>query len=568
MTKKKVVKPTNSLVSGELLKDVQACRPLRLFIKKQKKKGVESTPFALRAEFLQTSPEKQVKYFQKAIDKYIQLLDEKDIDEHVQIEGQLFENLLSKREQKMYFDSLDAPKKPLNTAFAYYAEFNKQEHNDNPKAWKSLTADEKEPYIKMLNDAKDGYTAQVQNFSENLPDRLKPEYLSFINQGRHTSQVNGENTPAEPISQRRKSSQPLPESFHAIDNDHQPKLNRSQRDDLHKCTPSTLYYETKVPDEEKPVFANITAKNVYVRSVYNQLSEKKRHKFILKSTAKWEEFLQLNPTIVENHIPTLHLLLSKTDDIHYYFSSLGLPSRPPVSALLLYSNEKQQTGLQKNWADLSQSTKDEYIKRLTKLKSEYHQKLIEFVEKTLPSDYIRFEFFRNIKNATKDYESVRKDRSHDKDRNHEKDEGQSKITQYLKPKKKTDSDDISEFDRIEQELLSTELTNQQKQLVQRLGQLMKKYIDETNTETIKSSSSKNSGNEVSKSISKHRASTNSNDVILVNGENSSDNVEHIAHEKKKKRKRDKGEDGSASTITISNEKEKQNSSSSSMKKRK
>ncbi|CAF0999593.1 unnamed protein product [Adineta steineri] len=113
MTKKKVVKPTNSLVSGELLKDVQACRPLRLFIKKQKKKGVESTPFALRAEFLQTSPEKQVKYFQKAIDKYIQLLDEKDIDEHVQIEGQLFENLLSKREQKMYFDSLDAPKKPL-----------------------------------------------------------------------------------------------------------------------------------------------------------------------------------------------------------------------------------------------------------------------------------------------------------------------------------------------------------------------------------------------------------------------------------------------------------------------
>ena len=39
--------------------------------------------------------------------------DEKDIDERVQIEGQLLENVLSKREQKLYFESLNAPKKHL-----------------------------------------------------------------------------------------------------------------------------------------------------------------------------------------------------------------------------------------------------------------------------------------------------------------------------------------------------------------------------------------------------------------------------------------------------------------------
>jgi hypothetical protein len=83
----------------------------------------------LRGEFLQTSPKKQLKYFQKAIDKYIQLLvrryrwergtsnegyfqDDKEISEQVQIEGQLFENLLTKKEQRMYFESLDPPRKP------------------------------------------------------------------------------------------------------------------------------------------------------------------------------------------------------------------------------------------------------------------------------------------------------------------------------------------------------------------------------------------------------------------------------------------------------------------------
>jgi hypothetical protein len=285
---------------------------------------------------------------------------------------------------------------------------------------------------------------------------------------------NDENPNPVPIRQRRKSVQSIPENFQTITNDNQQKLSRIQLDDLHKCQPHVLYYENKVPEDEKPTFTNSTTKNTYIRSVFNQLSEKKRHKFIIKSTKKWEEYLQLHPKVTENQIPTLHLLLGKNDDIHYYFSSLGLPSRPPTSSVFLYNNEKQQTGSQQNWADLSQTTKDEYIKRLSKIKNEYYQKFIEFVEKTLPSDYLRLEFFRNVKHASKDYELLAS-----KNRTNENDEGQLKITQYLTPKKKTENKDGNEFDRIKQQLLATQLSNEQKKLVERLGQLMNKYIEET-----------------------------------------------------------------------------------------
>ncbi|CAF0904016.1 unnamed protein product [Adineta ricciae] len=562
MTKKKSAGPSNRFVSGEVLKEIQSCRPLRLFIKKQRKKGNETPPFALRSEFLQTSPEKQLKYFQKAIDKYIQLLDEKDIDERAQIEGQLLENVLSKREQKIYFESLNAPKKPLYNAAAYYAEINKQEHNENAKAWKLLTPDEKKPYTQMLNDAKEEYTAQVKNFTENLPDRLKCEYLSLINPTQTAAQGSGESTTSESIKQRRKSVQPLPENFQPPTNETtSQKLTRTQLDDLHKCQPSILYYENKVSDDEKPTFANTTAKNTYIRSLFNQLSEKKRHKFILKATKQWEEYLQLHPAVPENQIPTLHLLLSKNDDIHYYFSTLGLPTRPPISALYLYGNERQQTGSQQNWADLSQGTKDEYIKRLTKIKAEYHQNLVEFVEKTLPSDYIRLEFFRNVKFASKDYEAATKDRVPDKD------EGQLKITQYLKPKKPIDSGEMSEFDRIKQQLLATSLTNEQKKLVDRLGQVMKKYLAGESTDTKKSSSGKDSA----KPVSSHRASTTSNEVVLINGDVSADDVEPKISKNKKKRKHEKDDadvENITSTKSSHHDQGKQSSTSSSMKKRK
>jgi hypothetical protein len=221
--------------------------------------------------------------------------------------------------------------------------------------------------------------------------------------------------------------------------------------------------------------------------------------------------------------------------MHYYFSSLGLPSRPPVSALYLYNNEREQKGSQQYWADLSQTTKDDYIKRLSKLKHEYHQAFTEFVEKTLSSDYFRLEFFRHVKHAAKDYESSTKDRINDND------EGQLKITQYLKPKKQTTTADVSEFDRIKQQLLTTQLTTEQKKLVQRLGQLMNKYMEDTKSN--KSSNIKSS------------PSIDSSDVVIINGELSSDN-EQSANKKKKKHKRDRSEIEETNTVKVNNEKEK------------
>lgn len=253
----------------------------------------------------------------------------------------------------------------------------------------------------------------------------------------------------------------------------QQKLNRAQLDDLHKCKPDLIYYEKKVPEDERPTFANSTARNTYTRTLFNKLNEKKRHKFILKAIKKWHEYLETHSSVVENQIPTLHLMLTKNDDIHFYFTSLGLPERPPVSSFLLFNNERQQTDSQQNWSDLPQTTKDEYVKRLSKLKHEYNQKFIEFVETALTSDYMRLEFFRNIKHAAKDYEIAVKDRNDDKD------DGQLKITQYLVKKHPVETDPTNEFDRIKQELLSTKLSEEQKKLVERLGLIMHKYIDDT-----------------------------------------------------------------------------------------
>jgi hypothetical protein len=38
---------------------------------------------------------------------------------------------------------------------------------------------------------------------------------------------------------------------------------------------------------------------------------------------------------------------------------------------------------------------------------------------------------------------------------------------------------MNEFDRIKQQLLATQLNNEQKKLVEKLGQLMNRYIEET-----------------------------------------------------------------------------------------
>ena len=270
--------------------------------------------------------------------------------------------------------------------------------------------------------------------------------------------------------QRRKSIQSLPDNLRITTNYTYPKLTRIELDNLHKCKPNVLYYEKKIPDNEKPSFENSTAKNAYMRTLFNQLSEKKRHKYILKSTKKWKEYLESNPIVVINQIPTLHLLLTRKEDIHYYFLSLGLPIRPPISAPYLYNNEKQQTNSQQNWVDLSQTIKDEYVKRLLILKREYHLKFVEFVEKVLPSDYIRLEFFRNIKHAVKDYDLATKRRIDEKGAEEHK---------TIPSKQTNDFMDVHEFDRIKQKLLGTELTNKQKKLVERLGQIIHKHMEPT-----------------------------------------------------------------------------------------
>ena len=318
----------------------------------------------------------------------------------------------------------------------------------------------------------------MENFAKNLPNRLQPEYLSVMKEtNTRTPTVKKDDDASSavasgPIIQRRKSVQSIPESFKPTDEEHPHKLTRQQLDALHKCKPNELYYEKKVSDEQKQTFTTVAARNMYSRSLFNQVSEKKRKKFILKATNHWQEYLQENPAVVEQQIPTLNLLLTRNDDILFYFTTLGLPARPPNSALTLYNQEREQPGSQPHWTDLPLTTKDEYIKRLSKIKSDYHQKFCEFVEKTLPSDYVRLEFFRNVKHAGKDYQVATKDRPVEK-----LDEGQLKITQYMQ-KKKVDSVDRSEFDRIKQQLLATNLNNEQKQLVERLGKMMSQWIDE------------------------------------------------------------------------------------------
>ena len=90
---------------------------------------------------------------------------------------------------------------------------------------------------------------------------------------------------------------------------------------------------------------------------------------------------------------------------------------------------------------------------------------------------MRYEFYRNIKYAIKDYELVRK--SHIIDKNTE----QLNITQYY-IQKKTINNDMNRFNQIEQWLLSTELTNKQINLVEEFTQLLYKYIESKYKENL------------------------------------------------------------------------------------
>ena len=324
------------------------------------------------------------------------------------------------------------------------------------------------------------YIAQVQNFANDLPERLRTDYLSFAQRlppkppmNGNSSFTNGheESTPMEPIRQRRKSLTPLPDSLRTKLTEEVPiKLTRNQLDALHKFLPASLYYENEVSEDKKPTFTRTMTKNAYIRSLFQELDDETRLKYISKAVRKWNEFLQSNPDIIEKQIPTLHLLLTRNEDMILYFSSIGLPQRPPINSYLLFNLGKDESSSSQVWSDLSQNKRTEYAQQLVELKNEYYQKLVQFVEQTLTSDHLRYEFFRNVKYAIKDCEIAMKIEVI------EKNTDQWKFWEFLT--KKTDiTQDINQFNQIKEKLFATNLTNEQKNLVEELTQLLYKYIE-------------------------------------------------------------------------------------------
>jgi hypothetical protein len=307
------------------------------------------------------------------------------------------------------------------------------------------------------------------------------DYLLFAEQLPCKPQVNSlsedlvESSPTESIRQRRKSLTTLPDSLQITRSlparKHVPtKLTKSQLDILHKCMPSSLYYEIGVPDDDKPTFTRMMTKNAYIRSLYIQLNDDERLKYIIRSIKKWNEFLRSNPSIIENQIPTLHLLLPRNEDIVLYFTSLGLPQRPPVNSYLLFNLSKDDISASPSWTDLSQTERYEYSEQLVELKTEYYQNLVQFVEKNLTTDYVRHEFLRNIKYAMKDYEFAGRNGIINKH------SGKLKFLENFQKKMGTNSD-VDQFNQIKQRLLATELTNEQINLVEELSELLYKYIE-------------------------------------------------------------------------------------------
>lgn len=188
-------------------------------------------------------------------------------------------------------------------------------------------------------------------------------------------------------------------------------------------------------------------------------------KYILKSIDKWNGFLKSNPSIIDNQIPTLHLLLPKNEEILLYFSSLGFPQRPPFNSYLLYQLEPASSD--QAWSDLTEKERQKYIQELKELKIDYYKQLIDFVDDQLPNDYLRYEFFRNIKYAVRDYELALKTHTN---------ESCSSLTKDHE-KKIIFNSDRRQFQQIKQKLLATQLTNEQKNLVEELSDLLSKYIE-------------------------------------------------------------------------------------------
>lgn len=222
--------------------------------------------------------------------------------------------------------------------------------------------------------------------------------------------------------------------------------------------PSVLYFETTVAEDDRPTFTRTMTKNSYIKSIFAQLDEEERLKYITRSMKKWDEFLEDNPSIADRVIPTLRVLLTRNEDVVLYFSSLGLPARPPANSYLLFVRKNEETGLQKSWSDLSDAVKSRYTKHLMELKSVYYEELVHFVDDVLPSDYLRCELFRNVKYLLKDYELATRSRTADKPTDRlEAIEGHMEKIETRK-----------RLNRIRRKLFATGLSHEQKLLVDEL----------------------------------------------------------------------------------------------------
>lgn len=322
----------------------------------------------------------------------------------------------------------------------------------------------------------------MKNFAVNIPDRLKIDYLRYAeispdkNRKTTKSSVNDhdDESTSGSVRQRRKSLTALPDSLQT-DRPHrenEKKLSRTHIRTLHQYTPSSLYYEEEILEKEKPTFSHASTKHAYIRSLFNQAPDEKRVEYILKSVEKLKEYLQVNPSIVARGIPTLHHLLGTKKDIHLYFSSLGLPTRPPSNRLVFYNHEKEETGSQLSWAKLPQSEKEEYGDRLSELKKNYYEKLIEFIDETLASDYMQQELFRYVKHAMKDNDSARKLSNMAK--------AKQQITDHLQQQMMI-KNKIGQFHQIKEKLLSTPLTFEQQDLLTQLTDLVDSLIEDHST---------------------------------------------------------------------------------------
>ena len=322
----------------------------------------------------------------------------------------------------------------------------------------------------------------MKNFAENLPDRLKIDYLRYADISRKKNlndsqrSINGHSDSDSSANdrQRRKSLSVLPDSLNTStisngNHDNENRLSRAQARELHEYIPSALYFEEQIPDDEKPRFSSAMVRNAHLRTMFKQLSDKQKLRYMRKSIEKWKEFLQKHPNIVEKHIPTLHLLFGKADDIQLYFTSLGLPARPPNNRLVFYHYEKEELGSEQSWSDLSQVEKDELGQRLAELKVRYYDKLINFVENILPDDYMRYEFFRNVKSAMKDYEMASRNPTIEKRIRREYG------MDYYRHKMAIQND-MKEFQQIKAKLLSTALTDEQKELLDQISDLVTRVI--------------------------------------------------------------------------------------------